>query len=255
MNSVKHFFKKIFQKITKSSAAVEVISSAIYLYARLVGKTTRWQRCGLDNFYKLWNDNQGLILVAWHGRALMLPYFWNKEKELNALVSLHRDGRMIAGLLQRFGLGTIGGSSNENASGAALELMRSLKHDTSICIIPDGPRGPRMQMNKSPFFYSQKTGKPLIGISYSVAPAKLMNKAWDKMMIPLPFGRGIVKVSEPMFIPADASPEQLEDYRRRFEKQLVDISIECDKKLGLEPVRPDINSRKIKRDERNGNVH
>lgn len=72
----------------------------------------------------------------------MLPYFWNRKKPLNALVSLHRDGRMIAGLLEKFGLGTIGGSSNENASGAAVKLMHSLKDDTAICIIPDRSRDP-----------------------------------------------------------------------------------------------------------------
>lgn len=140
--NLKKTLKKSLRRITKSDFVINLISSAIYWYARLVGKTTSWEVRGIDNFYREWDDNRGIILVAWHGRALMLPYFWNRKKPLNALVSLHRDGRMIAGLLEKFGLGTIGGSSNENASGAAVKLMHSLKDDTAICIIPDGPGTP-----------------------------------------------------------------------------------------------------------------
>ena len=168
----------------------------------------------------------------------MLPYFWNRKKPLNALVSLHRDGRMIAGLLEKFGLGTIGGSSN--ASGAAVKLMHSLKDDTAICIIPDGPRGPRMHMGRSPLYYAQKTGKPIACISYSIANSFRITKSWDHMMIPLPFSRGICTVSEAMSVPADADNNELETYRLRLEEQLNRISRECDIKMGLIPDEPGI---------------
>lgn len=238
MMKIKKLIKKPLRNIVQSSFVMNLISWLIYSYARFVGKTGTWQLHGVREFYKLWNKHHGVILVAWHGRALMLPFFWNHKKPLNALVSLHRDGRMIAGLLEKFGLGTIGGSSNENASGAALELMRSLKNDTAICIIPDGPRGPRMHMTKSPVYYAQKTGKPLVGITYSVSKAKFINKSWDKMMVPLPFSKGIVKTTEPLFIPKDATAEQLAAYQAQIEDMLNTINYDCDNAMGIPPILP-----------------
>lgn len=71
---------------------------------------------------------------------MMLPYFWNRSHPLNALVSLHHDGRMIAGLLEKFGMGTIGGSSTENGKNAALELMRSLQKAKPSPSFPTAPK-------------------------------------------------------------------------------------------------------------------
>ncbi len=236
--TLKKNIKKALRKIFESSFVMNLISAVFYRYAVFVGNHTRWTKEGVEKCYELWNKNDGFILVAWHGRALMLPYFWNGSKPLNALVSLHRDGRMIAGLLERFGLGTIGGSSNENANGAAFELLKSLQKDTAICIIPDGPRGPRMHLTKSPLYFAQKTGKPLIGATYSVEKHKFVTRSWDCMMIPLPFGKGIVKTTEPLFVPADADKETFENLRLEMEKRLNEINFECDRLMGIDPVQP-----------------
>lgn len=68
--NLKKTLKKSLRRITKSDFVINLISSAIYWYARLVGKTTSWEVRGIDNFYREWDDNRGIILVAWHGRPL-----------------------------------------------------------------------------------------------------------------------------------------------------------------------------------------
>ena len=245
---ISKLIKRPLRKIIQSAFVMNLISEILYRYAGFVGKHTQWTLHGVDEYYRLWDKYHGNILIAWHGRALMLPYFWNGKKPLNAFVSLHRDGRIIAGLLEKFGLGTIGGSSNENAYGAAVELMSSLKNDTAVCIIPDGPRGPRMHLTKSCLYFAQKTGKPLVGITYSVNKCRFLTKVWDCMMIPFPFGRGIVKTTAPLFIPADATADELEQYRRQMEAELNQINFDCDKEMGLTPVMPsDVTGGKKKR--------
>ena len=243
------YIKRPLKKIGQTKAAMYIVSGIVYLYAKFVGFTTSWQTKGVENFYRLVKENDGVILVIWHGRALMLPYFYNKSSELQALVSPHRDGRIIAGLLQRFGIGTIGGSSNENASGGALGLMHTIKREASIAIIPDGPRGPRMHMGKSPLYFAQKTGKPIVCGAYSIKNSKIMEKSWDKMMIPFPFSEGVCLISDPLFIPADASEEELEKYRIQLENILNQTTFECDRLTGRQPVLPDNGSEphKIKR--------
>ena len=127
--------KKTFKKLLRSKLITNMISSLIYYYALLIGKTTKWQTKGIKEFYTDWEKNKSIILIGWHGRAMLYPYFWNKKRPLNALVSLHQDGRLIAGFLEKCGLGTIGGSSNGNAVGSARDLIESLQKDTAICTI------------------------------------------------------------------------------------------------------------------------
>lgn len=238
--NIKPYLKKFYQ----TDFVLNIISSLIYAYTQLVYKTTKWQIVNREKLITLWEKGETFILVGWHGRALMYSAFRDYRYPLNALVSLHKDGRIIAGVLEKYGLGTIGGSSNKNAKAAAMSLMSSLKDNTAICIIPDGPRGPRMHLTESPIYYAHKTGIPIIGITYSVKRCKIMENAWDKMMIPFPFNEGICHFSEPIYIPQDAPESDLEKYRLQVENMLNQQSIEADTAMGITPVLPGTECKK-----------
>lgn len=237
--NLKKAIKKLFKKITKNKAVISFLSGLIYWYVKLIGHTTKWESKGFKMVHNNWDNKQNMILVGWHGRVLMFPFFWNcKRQTLYAIVSKHQDGRLIAGVLDRFKISTVDGSSNNNAKGAALGLMRALKQGDSICIVPDGPRGPRMRMNMSPIYYAQKTGLPIYGVHFSAAKSYIMEKAWDKMMLPLPFSKGIISVSEPIYVPENATGEELEAYRLQLEDSLNKLSIKNDKKMNIKPIEP-----------------
>lgn len=224
---------QIIKKIAKLPFTTSLISWLAYWYVRFVAFTTRWDERHINVFYNTLKQNNGLIFVAWHGRIAVAPYFWNRTSKLSALVSPHRDGQLIAGLLRRFGIENINGSSNENARSAALKLLRELKNDASIAIIPDGPRGPSMTMTMSPLYYAQKTGKPIIGMTYSIARAKIVNGSWDRMLFPFPFQRGIVALTKPFYIPSKATPDELEQYRLQIENELNNLTWQIDNELKL----------------------
>ena len=228
---IKHFFKKI----TGHPLFIAFLSRFLYYYSRLVGKTTCWELCGADRFYQTWEQDKAVILLIWHGRAMMLPHFWNKKRPLNALVSLHKDGRIIAGFLEKYGFGTIGGSTNEGAQAAARGLLHSLQKNEAIAIIPDGPVGPRMKMNDSPLYFAMKSGKPIFGATYSVAHS-LVAKSWDAMLIPPPFCRGSLRITKPYYIPAGATAADLARYRQEIEDEMNELTLSADKNLGLEPI-------------------
>lgn len=222
------------KNLIKSPAAEKFIGSFAYYYLKFVGLTTRWQSVtGVKETYETIDKDGSIIVIGWHGRTLIMPYFWNKSSKLNALVSPHRDGRMIMYILEKFGIGHISGSSDKNAKVAALELMQNLKDGNSIAIIPDGPRGPSMELTMSPIFYAQKSGKPIMGITYSIAGSVVVEKSWDNMLIPLPFHKGMYAITPPIYVPKDAAPEQLEEYRQKVEDSLNDLTWELDKKMGI----------------------
>jgi len=218
----------------KSPTGEKLIGNFAYYYLKFVGSTTRWQSVtGVKETYELLDKYGSMIVIGWHGRTLMMPYFWNKSRPLNALVSPHHDGRLIVHILAKFGIGNINGSTDKKPTEAAIELMRNLQQGNSIAIIPDGPRGPSMKLGMSPLFYAQKSGKPIIGITYSISHAQIITKSWDRMLIPLPFQKGMYAITEPVFIPAEATTEELEQYRQKIEKTLTELTWELDKKMGL----------------------
>ena len=242
--SIKHFIRKI----TKSEGFTTFIGKAMYYYCLMVWKTTRWQIFGVNRFYPVWEQEKSLILTIWHGRVLMIPYFWNGKQPLKALVSPHNDGRIAASFLRKVGFGIIDGSSNDGANAAAINLLRSLEKNQAIAIIPDGPRGPRMKMNMSPLYFAKKSGKPLFGATYSIEHS-IVAKSWDAMLIPLPFCRGIVHVTKPYYIPADANDEVLEKYRQEIENEMNELTLRADKVLGLRKIEPGVSAKEKRRQE------
>ena len=235
---LKKRIKRFLKKIESTSIMTCLVGKIIYLYAVLVGLTTRWQLLNVESTYKIWAKEKAIILIIWHGRTLMPCWFWHHKKQfpLSALVSPHRDGRIIAAVLKCFGAKIINGSTNENAREAALSLMRELQKDHSIAIIPDGPKGPNMKLTPSTLFYAQKTGKPIIGLTYSVKNAKLINKSWDKMLLPPLFSHGIFAVTKPFYIAENLTAAELELQRQTIETELTELTWKIDKKLGLPKV-------------------
>lgn len=237
------------KKLLKTSIAETCVGNAAYCYLKFVGLTTRWQSVtGVKETYEILDKYGSIIVIGWHGRTLEMPYFWNKSRTLNALVSPHRDGRMIVKILEKFGIGHISGSSNSKSTEAALELMHNLQQGNSIAIIPDGPRGPSMQLGMSPLFYAQKSGKPILGITYSIAGSKVITKSWDNMLVPLPFRKGMYAITEPFFIPAEATKEELEIYRKDIETNLNELTWKLDREMGLPFIPQGTEAKKSRRE-------
>jgi len=235
------------KKILRSQCAIHIASFFCYWYVRFVAFTTRWDRRDIDVFYKNLKEHNAVIFIAWHGRIAFAPYFWNQCSKLSALVSPHRDGQLIAGLLKRFGIENISGSTNENPRSSAVRLLRELKNNASIAIIPDGPRGPSMTMSMSPIYYAKTTGKPIIGMTYSIAHSKILGKSWDRMLLPLPFQKGIVAVTKPFFIEKNTPKEKLEEYRLQIEKELNELTWQLDNELNLPKIEQGTLSAKLMR--------
>lgn len=240
-------FKKFKRKILHSWLVTKIIIQLIYWYVKLIGFTTKWKFKGFENADTLWKEHQTFVGIAWHSRAVMIPVFGN-DNPISALVSLHQDGQLIAGLLHKFNVDTVGGSSNQNASGSALSLMRKLKSNHPVFIIPDGPRGPRMHMGMSPIYLAQKNNCPIICITYSIKGSKIFEKSWDKIMLPIPFSKGIFIASKPIYIPQEAGKEELEKYRRKVEKIMIDIQHEADDYTGMKRTYPSEKPKKQRKE-------
>ncbi|MFU7500408.1 MULTISPECIES: lysophospholipid acyltransferase family protein [unclassified Candidatus Tisiphia] len=161
----------------------------LYTYLRVVYFTCRWQFVFSDNHNKQeFLAQKGVIFAFWHNRLALGPGIFAGHKDIYALISPHRDGRIISDIVGKFGFGVINGSSNKNPVSALKIIIQKLHNGSNIVITPDGPRGPIYKINSNINKVAQKYNIKLIPVSCSASRYFLL-KSWDKLIMPLPFGK------------------------------------------------------------------
>ena len=232
------------KRILNSRPVQILLCNLIGLYIWLVHKTSRWQVVGGDTLNHFLKQKKPVIAAAWHGRIGMLAYTVPTPQVVRVLVSNHRDGELIAGVIKLFGYKSIRGSTRDEAKPKqkggmkALRLMtRAITEGHTIFITPDGPRGPRMRASQGIIKLAQLTGVPILPFSYSMRHRRVAH-SWDKFIIPRPFSRGIFVWGEPIYVPRDADDAALAGLRRRVEDELNAITRKADEMVGQEPIEP-----------------
>jgi len=224
-------------------APIDVAKSALYMV--LVKYTTRWTVERADMAASVIDSRQGLIALTWHSRFLMLNSAWKKHwQKPHVLISLSRDGALVAYTTRFLGLKTVRGSArkagstkSKGGSGALREMMAALDNKACIVITPDGPRGPRQRLGDGPLGLSRLSGAPILPCTFAVRN-RIQFKSWDRFVLPLPFGRGIIIWGTPLTVPADASEEELGNYKKIIEDEMNAFLKEADTRLGRTPVEP-----------------
>ncbi len=192
-----------------------LLSACIYGYLRFCYATSRVQWVGAEYLLRLVKMERPVIVAIWHGRLAYAPFFLryakrcsHKNIHCSGVISRHGDGRLIARVCRWLGMGVIDGSSNRPAGNgkgyknrggavAAKAALAELKACNNIAITPDGPRGPREKMQKGVMLLAEKAQVPILPISMSVSPCRLV-QSWDRFMLPLPFARVVMMVGEPL---------------------------------------------------------
>tara|TARA_R110000787_G_scaffold203620_1_gene314070 strand:+ start:352 stop:1068 length:717 start_codon:yes stop_codon:yes gene_type:complete len=221
-------------RISAVSAAMSWLAAR---YIRLVWATGRWR---IDDGHRMGDLVAGktpAIACFWHGRMLMMPNAWRYDAPISILISQHRDGRLISNALAFLDIGTIAGSTSRGGGSALIGIVRTLKRGGYIGITPDGPRGPRMRVARGAAMAARLTGAPLVPVTFA-AKWRIVASSWDRMVIPLPFTRGIVRMGEPIAVPPDTDKAGLDLASRRLEEVLIRMTNEIDAELGVETVHP-----------------
>ncbi|MDH5189559.1 MAG: lysophospholipid acyltransferase family protein [Rhodospirillaceae bacterium] len=223
---------KLYKKILNQTWAQNIVSMLGAGYLRLVQITGRWEVRDWQTMQALIDENRPIILCFWHSRLIANAFGWKSDKPLHQLSTPHRDGKIAAATYNRLGVKTIWGSTSKGGSEAVRAMLKVLKHGGIISITPDGPRGPRQRMQKSAIDIARMSGAVLVPVSNSMSPFKMLG-TWDRMIVPLPFAKGIFAVGQPVEVPRDASPEQLEEIRNTMEQTLNQMTQRLDKETGI----------------------
>jgi lysophospholipid acyltransferase (LPLAT)-like uncharacterized protein len=172
----------------------------------------------------LWARQRNVIYAFWHGHLLYLMYRY-RGRGVRILVSQSQDGEVLSRILQRFGLPAIRGSSSRGGRRSLLELVRLARAGASAGIAPDGPRGPRHQVQKGIIVLARLTALPIIPVAVG-ARWKIEFQSWDRFLLPLPGSRLVVAYGEPVLVPSDADSTLVEQKRQELQGHLLKLSQE-----------------------------
>lgn len=165
------------------------------LVIRLLSLTWRYRVENDAGWMALRADGQAFIFTLWHGE--LLPLTWRHRRQgITAMISEHRDGEIIARLVESWGYRTVRGSSSRGAGRALLGMVRDLQAGREFAITPDGPRGPAGKAQPGILLASQRAQAPIVTIRADISRAWRM-KSWDSFVIPKPFARINVIYGDP----------------------------------------------------------
>jgi lysophospholipid acyltransferase (LPLAT)-like uncharacterized protein len=184
------------------------IGTLRYRY-RPIGPDVRPEQLGAGERY---------VYAFWHENLLLLAYHYGRP-DVRVLISQHADGQLIAEVCRRLGFSLVRGSTTRGGI-EAVRRMLQLGRQAHLAITPDGPRGPRRQVQPGLVYLAAHTGLPIvpIGIGYR-RPWRM--PSWDRFALPRPWSWGTCVTAEPIRVPADMGKGRLEEYRRRVEEALL----------------------------------
>jgi lysophospholipid acyltransferase (LPLAT)-like uncharacterized protein len=217
---------KDWLKKSKDNLALFLVSLIGPILIFLLGKTLRIKWIGEKNLDPI-RENGGRVLYAfWHGRMLILSYSHRWQK-IHVLISQHRDGELIARIIERLGFVSVRGSTTRGGSKALFEMAKKGMSGYDIAITPDGPRGPKFNVQPGAIYISQRSEVPIIPISNS-AKRRWTLSSWDGFLIPKPFSKSVIIIGEPIYVSLEATPQQLEEKRRELEESLAELTQRAD---------------------------
>jgi lysophospholipid acyltransferase (LPLAT)-like uncharacterized protein len=175
---------------------------------------------------RLLSEGKNFIYAFWHGRQLLL-FHAHRNSGVVIPASESRDGEIQAGILKRFGFDVVRGSSKRKGDRALLGLVNGLRKGKSIALSVDGPRGPVYEVKQGVTYLAGKLDKPIVPVITSAKRYWILDKIWDKYLLPVPFTRGIVLYGEPLIVQG-TSIEELESKRKELESRLNGLMARAD---------------------------
>ena len=125
------------------------------------------------------------------------------------------DGARVEAVCRLVGLGAVGGSSGRRGALAYMEMMRKIQEgDVCFCFTPDGPRGPIYEVHHGIVKLASQSGLPIVPVCIEYESCWRLNKTWDRYAIPKPCYNVNILWKKRLFIPPDATDEQVADYAR-----------------------------------------
>ena len=176
-----------------------ILKKLLSLILNTILVTCNWKVNNKKIFQDAQNKNIPVFLCCWHSRFILIASYFKKiNLSIWSVSSTHKDSEMMAGILQRWGLRLIRGSSTRGWSYVLKQLIKLFKNpSTVIAITNDGPKGPPMVAKKGSVMLALKNNAQIIAVSGEASQYWKL-PSWDGTIIPKPFSTIYIQFSKPL---------------------------------------------------------
>jgi lysophospholipid acyltransferase (LPLAT)-like uncharacterized protein len=200
-----------------------------YWAIRLIGPTLRVS-ISFEEGAQQTLGQRPLIGSFWHSCIIPATYIC-RDLGVRVMSSNSYDGEYMGRIIHKFGFVAVKGSSSRNAVRALLGLRRALQDGWTVAFTLDGPRGPRHKVKPGPVALARSSGVPLTMFHAAVDKAWVLN-SWDRMMIPVPFSRVLLRFGKLIPVPEDANDEDIAHYTDELQAALDRVCAFSEENVG-----------------------
>ncbi len=205
----------MLKRLLRRPAAQAMLAVLLGRYLAFALATTHWTLDGAEHLAPFL-AGQPAIFAFWHERLPLMPAGWALVRRRSAaarpttrvLVSRHADGRFIGALMRGFGIDVAHGSSSNGGAVGLRALLDALAAGADVGITPDGPRGPRRVAAAGVASLAALSGAAVLPCAAATTRRRVL-KSWDRMVLPLPWGRGVVVCGAPIMVAREAGDTAL----------------------------------------------
>jgi len=167
----------------------------------LLGWSLRIKEAGRSDLGPRAKPQPPVLASLWH-ETILIGTWYHRGCGVNVMISSSRDGELIATIARRLGYTPVRGSSTRGGREAAQALVDALKAGSNCAITPDGPRGPRRQVQPGAALIPRISGRPVVPFAFAAERCWRL-KSWDRFIIPKPFSRAVFVYGEPIAVTKD----------------------------------------------------
>jgi lysophospholipid acyltransferase (LPLAT)-like uncharacterized protein len=138
------------------------------------------------------------VLAFWH-RHLFLMVYGTPHPPLAVWTSQSDAGELITRAVSHFGVCAARGSNSRGGLAALQAMARMGRQGYSLCIAPDGPRGPAGEVKPGALMVAVLAGLPILPVAYA-AGRSWRAPGWDGMVVPQPFTTVQFVYGEPLTV-------------------------------------------------------
>lgn len=219
----------MLRKLTRSSWFQHGAGFFAAEFLRLVWLTNRFTLDPPD-LYDRMERAMPVIFAFWHGQHFMMSFVKRKQHRTKVLISRHRDGEINAIVVRRLGAESIRGSGDhgneflrKGAVSGFMNMLRALRNEnTNIAVTADVPKVSRVA-GLGIIKLARASGRPILPLAVATSRFWRLDN-WDRSVVHLPFGRGVIAMGDPISVPGDSDADAMEACRVQLEASLDELT-------------------------------
>jgi lysophospholipid acyltransferase (LPLAT)-like uncharacterized protein len=181
---------------------------------------------------------QGQVIFAiWHETNLAVATAaWKLRDDKHPVVFSTRGFRGIVmnSMLRSFGSRVVtlpdeGAGTRREAAALTRTMARLARDGASLVISCDGPSGPYRVAKPGVVIVARECGLPIQSWAVATRPPWRLKGRWDRMIVPLPFGRMRIYQGEPILV---GERDRLKPRLAELQAELNEAQAQADKLMG-----------------------